>query len=107
MLDLGLLNPLTPELIHSRNADCQNVLLEILIFEGLIARRLYKSFGVKGLRMGFCFCAENSVESKLQGFSAYHILVPIVLKSGSLSLLEHSGPVQVCNGIALPLSFYG
>jgi len=29
--------------------------------------------------------------------------VPIVLKSGSLSLLEPSGPVQACNGIALPL----
>jgi len=27
----------------------------------------------------------------------------IVLKSGSLELLEPSGPVQVCNGIALPL----
>ena len=26
-----------------------------------------------------------------------------VLKSGSLNLLEPSGPVQVCNGIALPL----
>ena len=26
-----------------------------------------------------------------------------VLKSGSLSLLEPSGSVQVCNGIALPL----
>jgi len=32
--------------------------------------------------------------------------VPIVLKSGSLNLLEPSGPVQSCNGIALPfLSF--
>jgi hypothetical protein len=29
--------------------------------------------------------------------------VPIVLKSGSLNLLEPSGLVQVCNGIALPL----
>jgi len=28
--------------------------------------------------------------------------VPIVLKSGSLNLLEPSGPVQACNGIALP-----
>ena len=28
--------------------------------------------------------------------------MPIVLKSGSLSLLEHSGPVQACNWIALP-----
>jgi hypothetical protein len=30
--------------------------------------------------------------------------VPIVLKSGSLKLLETSGPLQACNGIALPLS---
>jgi len=30
-----------------------------------------------------------------------HLLVPIVLKSGSLNILEPSGPVQVCNGIAL------
>jgi len=29
--------------------------------------------------------------------------VLIVLKSGSLNLLEFSGPVQVCNVIALPL----
>jgi hypothetical protein len=26
--------------------------------------------------------------------------VPIVLKSGSMNLLERSGPVQACNGIA-------
>jgi hypothetical protein len=29
--------------------------------------------------------------------------VPIVLKSVALNLLESSGPVQSCNGIALPL----
>jgi hypothetical protein len=28
--------------------------------------------------------------------------VPIVLKSGSLNLLEPSEPLQACNGIALP-----
>jgi hypothetical protein len=28
--------------------------------------------------------------------------VPIVLKSGSLNLLEPSGPVKACNGIGLP-----
>ena len=32
-----------------------------------------------------------------------HLHVPIVLKSGSLDILEPSGPVQACNGIALPL----
>jgi len=30
--------------------------------------------------------------------------VPIVLKSGNLNLLEPSGPVQACNGIALPFT---
>ena len=29
--------------------------------------------------------------------------MPIVLKSGSLNLLETTGPVQACNGIALSL----
>jgi hypothetical protein len=29
--------------------------------------------------------------------------VLIVLKSGSINLLEPSGPVKVCNGTALPL----
>jgi len=31
--------------------------------------------------------------------------MPIVLKSGSLKLLEPAGPVQACNGIALPLLY--
>jgi hypothetical protein len=31
--------------------------------------------------------------------------VPIVLKSGSLKLLEPSGPVKACNGGSLPLHF--
>jgi hypothetical protein len=35
----------------------------------------------------------------------YHLRVPIVLKCGSLELLETSGPLQACNGIALPLHF--
>jgi hypothetical protein len=33
--------------------------------------------------------------------------VPIVLKSGSLNLLEPSGPVQACNGIALTFTNKG
>ena len=33
--------------------------------------------------------------------------MPTVLKSGSLILLEPSGPVQACNGIALPFTFKG
>ena len=31
--------------------------------------------------------------------------MPIVLKSGSLKLLEPSGPVQACNGIALLMTW--
>ena len=38
------------------------------------------------------------------GLQPYHLHVLIVLKSGSLDLLEHSGPVQACNGIALPFT---
>ena len=30
----------------------------------------------------------------------------IVLQSGSLNLLEPSGPIQACNGIALPFLYY-
>jgi len=37
------------------------------------------------------------------GWQPYYLHVPIVFISGSLSLLEPSGPVQACNGIALPL----
>jgi hypothetical protein len=36
----------------------------------------------------------------------YHLYVPIVLKSGSLNLLEPPGPVQACNGIALPFPIH-
>ena len=34
------------------------------------------------------------------GLTPYHLHMPIVFKSGSLNLLEPSGPVQACNGIA-------
>jgi len=37
------------------------------------------------------------------GLTTYHLHVPIVLKSGNFNLLDPSGPVQACNGIALPL----
>ena len=33
-------------------------------------------------------------------------IMPIVLKSGILNPLEPSGPVQACNGSALPLTDY-
>jgi hypothetical protein len=40
-----------------------------------------------------------------EGCHPYHLHVPLVLKSGSLSLLEPYGPVQACNGIVLPFTF--
>jgi len=41
------------------------------------------------------------------GWQSYHLRVQIVMKSGNLTLLEHSGPVQACKGIALPLPLPG
>jgi len=35
------------------------------------------------------------------GLTTLHLHVPIGMKSGSLNLLEPSGPIQACNGIAL------
>ena len=35
------------------------------------------------------------------GWQPYHLHVQIVMKSGSLNLLQPSGPVQACNEIAL------
>jgi hypothetical protein len=36
-------------------------------------------------------------------WQSYHLRVLIDMKSGTLNLLEHSGPVQACKGIPLPL----
>ena len=36
------------------------------------------------------------------GWQPYRIHVPSFMKSADLNLLEHSGPVQACTGIALP-----
>jgi hypothetical protein len=43
------LNPLAPELNPSAQRCLPRFLLGILIFKGLTAGHLYKSFGVKGL----------------------------------------------------------
>jgi hypothetical protein len=45
----SLLNPLTPELNPSAQRCLSRFFTGILIFKCLIARRLYKSFDVKGL----------------------------------------------------------
>jgi len=39
------------------------------------------------------------------GWQPYYLHVPTVLKSGSLNVLEASGPVLTCNGTALPFAF--
>jgi hypothetical protein len=53
-----------------------------------------------------------AVISRRSGVSRYHNVirlnhfhVPIVLKSGSLNLLEPYGPLQTCNGIVLHLPY--
>jgi len=40
------------------------------------------------------------------GWQYYHLHVSIFLKFGSLNLLEPSGHIQDCNGIALPFNFH-
>jgi hypothetical protein len=42
--------------------------------------------------------------ARAYGWQPYHLHVLTVLKSGSLNLLKPWGPVQACNGIALPSS---
>ena len=37
-----------------------------------------------------------------EGWKPYYLHAPIVFQCGSLNLLQPSGPVQACNGIALP-----
>jgi len=53
---------------------------------------------VAQLVVALCYKPEGRADSIL------NLHMPIVLKSGSLSLLEPSGPVQACNGIALPFT---
>jgi len=45
-------------------------------------------------------------DNRCVGLKPYHLHVPIILKFGSLSLLEPSGTVQACNGIALYIYIY-
>ena len=41
------------------------------------------------------------------GWQAYHLRVPVVMKSGSVNLLEPSGPFRVCKRTALPFALLG
>jgi hypothetical protein len=49
-------------------AACRDFLLGILIFKGLTARRLYTSFGVKGLRLVFV-CHHYDLDDKKTHFN--------------------------------------
>ena len=84
-------------------------------------RRIYMSLGAKGL-MGYTMAQlvealRYRLPGDVIGNFHYHnpsdrtmaLHVPNVVKSGSLNLLEPSGPVQACNGIdyLLPLSLIG
>ena len=42
-------------------------------------------------------------DGRCVGLTTLKLHVPIVLKSRNLTLMEPCGPVQACNGIALPL----
>jgi hypothetical protein len=44
-------------------------------------------------------------DGRCVGLTTLHLHVPIVMKSGSLNLLETSGPIQACNGVALLASY--
>jgi hypothetical protein len=40
------------------------------------------------------------------GWQPYHHTVPFFKKSGNLTFLEPSGPLQACNGTALPFTIF-
>jgi len=48
---------------------------------------------------------EMSTKRPVRKVDNHHLHVPNVLKSGSINLLEASGPVQACNRIVLPLHY--
>jgi hypothetical protein len=51
------------------------------------------------------YCHRVTTQLQLTNISypISYLHAPIVMKSGSLILLEPSGPLQACNGITLPL----
>ena len=61
----------------------------------ILVIRLY--FPLNALHVSDCISPSSGAT-----LQAVHVL--IVLKSGNLDLLEPSGPVQACNGIALPFT---
>jgi hypothetical protein len=58
---------------------------------------------VLGLTQPLTEMSTSNISWGVKAAGTYYIHVPIVLKSGTLKLLEPSGPVQDGNGIALSL----
>jgi len=56
-----------------------------------------------GLTQPLAEMSTRSISWGVKMAGAYHFHVQIVLNYGNLKLLEPSGPLQACNGIALPL----
>jgi hypothetical protein len=79
------INPLTPEWIPSAQRYLSGFLLGILIFKVLTARRLYKSFSVKGLTL-----------IKTEFPSNAYTIVPILLVSILPSFLKERNNAYVC-----------
>jgi hypothetical protein len=67
-----MFNPLTPELNPSAQRCLPGFLQGILIFKWLTARRLCKSFGVKGLRCRFSGMLRRVVWSRVFQASKNH-----------------------------------
>ena len=67
------------------------------MFHWVITDVIYNDVKIRGVLLSYCLYNTLLIYSKV-----YHLHVTIVLKSGSLNLLEPSGLVQACNGIALP-----
>jgi hypothetical protein len=64
-----------------------------------------------GLTQSLTEMSTRNISSGVKGAGEYgrqpfNLHVPIVFKSGNLKLLEPSGTVQACNGIALPLYLF-
>jgi hypothetical protein len=99
-----IFNPLTPELNPSVQRCLPRFLLGILIFKGLTVRRLYKSFGVKGLKHISVLLARPNTYIETCG----HNLVSPCLTAPPIPLFFHSySALPLCSITAKSCSRYG
>jgi hypothetical protein len=66
-------------------------------------RTMFLRFDLASNRNEYQECFLGVKAAGAWGWQHNHFHVPIVLKAGMLNILEASGPVQDCNGSALPL----